>query len=197
MAGYRRAGAIVHLQIQTSSLKVEGEQRRFYTPDPIRRVQSLSVSEGKITGEVDGVDIVDVHSVDHPDSRNRGNGNMLSVVFTGHYEILRRQFGDHMHPGIAGENILVEHDGRLELADVERGLIIEGQDGRRIELGRVSVAHPCVEFSRFALDDLEAPAKQVSDTLKFLDNGTRGFYGIVTSELPVRIEAGDTLLIAR
>ena len=194
MSAYRTIGRIIHLQIQMSSLKVDGDPRRYYTPEPIRRVEALDVSEGRIVGSVEGRETVDVHSVAYPESRNRGNGNMLSVVFTGHYEILRQRYGEHMRHGIAGENMLVEYGQRLELSDVERGLVIEGQDERRIEFDTVSVAHPCVEFSRFALDDLDAPAKQVSETLKFLDNGTRGFYAVVTSPLPARIEIGDMLL---
>ena len=194
MFDFQPIGRIIQLQIQTSSMKVDGEPRRYYTPEPIRGVEALDLSEGRIIGLLDGCETVDVHSVAHPESRNRGNGNMLSVVFTGHYEILRQRYGQHMRPGIAGENMLVEYDRRLELSDVERGLVIEGQDGPRIEFDTVSVAHPCVEFSRFALDDLNAPAKQVSETLKFLDNGTRGFYAVVTSSLPARIEVGDMLL---
>ena len=194
MSDYRTIGRIIQLQIQTSSLKIDGEPRRYYTPEPIRRVEALDVLEGRIAGCVDGRDTVDVHCVAHPESRNRGNGNMLSVVFTGHYEILRQRYGEHMLPGIAGENMLVEYGQRLEPSDVERGLVIEGQDGRRIEFDTVSVAHPCVEFSRFALDDLNTPPKQVSETLKFLDGGTRGFYAVVTSPLPAWIEVGDMLL---
>lgn len=185
MSDFRPIGRIIHLQIQTSSLKVDGEPRRLYTPDPIRGVEALDVSEGSIVGLVDGCETIDVHSAAHQESRNRGNGNMLSVVFTGHYEILRERYGQHMCHGIAGESILVEYDNRLELSDVERGLAIEGGDGRRIEFGTVSVAHPCVEFSRFALDDLNAPAKQVSETLKFLDadNGGRSELGRLVRHL--------------
>lgn len=195
MSEYRPIGRVIRLQIQTSSLKVDAEPRRYYTPEPIRTVEALDVSEGKIVGLVDGRETVDVHSAAHPESRNRGNGNMLSVVFTGHYEILRERYGEHMLPGIAGENVLVEYNRRLELPEVEHGLMIEGWDGRRIEFNTVSVAHPCVEFSRFALGSLDASPKQVSETLKFLDGGTRGFYAVVTSPLPARIEMGDTLLI--
>ncbi|HEX2282693.1 MAG TPA: hypothetical protein VHG52_13125 [Thermomicrobiales bacterium] len=194
MADYRPVGTIVRVQIQRSSLKVDGDPRRYYTPEPILSVAGLDVSEGTIEGSVDGRPMVDVHSASHPDSRNRGNGNMLSVGFTGHYELMRGRFGSHLVDGIAGENILVEHSGKLTLADVERGLVVERPDGQRIEFGTVSVAHPCVEFSRFCLNDLNAHPKQVSETLKFLDGGTRGFYGIVTSPLPVRIEEGDLLL---
>lgn len=195
MAAYRTIGRIIRLQIQTSSLKVDGEPRRFYTPEPIRSVERLDVSDGRITGVVDGREILDIHSAAHADSRNRGNGNMLSVVFTGHYEMLRERFGPHLVNGIAGENILVECAGRQLLSDVERGLAIENHDGGRIEFDPVMVAHPCVEFSRFALDDLNAPAKSVSETLKFLDNGTRAYYGVVSSSLPARIEVGDLLVV--
>lgn len=194
MADYRNLGSIVHLQIQTSSLKVDGQPRRYYTPEPVRRVETLQVGDGTITGAVDGEEVLDIHSAAHPDSRNRGNGNMLSVVFTGHYRIMQEEFGPHLIPGVAGENILVEHDGRVSLADLQNGLIIEQADGNLVELGTVSIAHPCVEFSRFSLDDLDASPQDVSRTLRFLDAGTRGFYGIVTSALPATLRVGDRLL---
>lgn len=195
MAEFRSLGQIISLQIQTSSLKVDGEPRRYYTPEPIRQVQALEVGDGTIIGEVDGEPLLDIHSANHPNSRNRGNGNMLSVVFSGHYDIMQSEFGPHLIPGIAGENIRVEHEGRLTLDDVQAGLAIERPDGTIIRFDTISVAHPCVEFSRFALDDPDASPQEVSKTLRFLDGGTRGFYGVVTSELPATIQVGDRLLV--
>ena len=195
MTEYRSLGQIISLQIQTSSLKVDGQPRRYYTPEPIRQVQALEVDDGTITGEVDGEPLLDIHSANHPQSRNRGNGNMLSVVFSGHYDIMQTEFGQHLVPGIAGENILVQRDGRLTLDDVQAGLAIERPDGTLIQLDTVAVAHPCVEFSRFALDNLDASPQEMSQTLRFLDGGTRGFYGTVTSALPATIGVGDRLLV--
>lgn len=195
MPDYRSLGSIVHVQVQTSSLKVDGEPRRYYTPEPIRNVERLYINDGVISGLLDGLELLDVHCVLYPESRNRGNGNMLSVGFTGHYEIMQQEFGAHLVPGIAGENILVEHPGRLTLEDVERGLAIRTSDGEIQEFGTVSVAHPCVEFSRFSLDDLNANPKDVSKALKFLDGGTRGFYAVATSELPAMIRPGDELFV--
>lgn len=193
MSDYRPIGRIVRLQIQTSSLKIGGE-RRYYTPEPIRQVEALAIAEGSIAALVDGEETVDVHSAVHPQSRNRGNGNMLSVLFTGHYKEMRERFGEHIVEGVAGENILVEYDDRLYLDDVQAGLAIEGPDGRRITFDTVSVAHPCVEFSRFSCGDPYVPIRQVSEALMFLDRGTRGYYAVVSSELPSRIEVGDLLL---
>lgn len=187
-------GNIVRLQIQISSLKIDGEPGRYFTTEPIRRATALEIDEGTITANVDGRRTLDVHSARHPDSRNRGNGNMLSVLFTGHYSLLRERFGSHVVDGVAGENILVECPERVTLENIERGLMIERKTGERIHLDTVAVAHPCTEFSRYCLDDLNADPGEVSRTLKFLDNGTRGYYGIVTSRLPARIEIGDRLL---
>jgi MOSC domain-containing protein YiiM len=158
-------------------------------------VERLHVADGVVSGRLNGREVLDVHCAAHPESRNRGNGNMLSVVFTGHYELMQQEFGQHLVPGIAGENILVECAGRLTLDDVQGGLAVRGDDGGLLEFGSVSVAHPCVEFSRFSLDDLEASPKDVSRTLRFLDAGTRGFYCVVTSELPAAIHIGDELLV--
>jgi hypothetical protein len=195
MADYRSLGTIIHVQVQTSSLKVDGEPRRYYSPDPIRKVERLYINEGVISGLLDGLELLDVHCALYPESRNRGNGNMLSVGFTGHYEIMQQEFGPHLAPGIAGENIMVEHPGRLTLEDVQGGLAICTREGEILELGTVSVAHPCVEFSRFSLDNLDASPQDVSQTLKFLDGGTRGFYGVATSSLPATIYPGDELLV--
>jgi hypothetical protein len=195
MAGYRSLGRIINLQIQTASLKVDAKPRSFYTPEPIRPVERLYVADGVIAGAVDGMEVLDVHCVVHPASRNRGNGNMLSVGFTGHYDLMRSEFGEHLVPGIAGENILVERSGHLELSDLEHGVAIRGADGSLIEFDQVGVAHPCVEFSRFSLNDLEADPREVSQTLRFLDGGTRGFYCTVTSGLPAVIRVGDELLV--
>ena len=195
MSQYRSLGRIIGLQIQTSSLKVDGEPHRYYTPDPIRKVERLYVADGVVSGKLDGQEVLDVHCAMHPESRNRDNGNMLSVVFAGHYEQMQQEFGNHLVPGIAGENILVDHAGRLTLDDVQAGLAIKGADGCLVEFGTVSVAHPCAEFSRFSLDNLDASPQDVSKTLRFLDGGTRGFYCVVTSELPATIQVGDELLV--
>lgn len=195
MESYRTLGRIIALQIQTASLKVDAEPRAYYTPEPIRPVERLHIADGVIAGSVDGLEVLDVHCVAHPASRNRGNGNMLSVVFTGHYELMRAEFGTHLVPGIAGENILVEHDGRLTLDDLQHGVAIRTIDGSLIRFDSVAVAHPCVEFSRFSLDDLNADPRDVSQTLRFLDGGTRGFYCTVSSELPATIHIGDELMV--
>lgn len=195
MENYRSLGRIIALQIQTASLKVDAVPRARYSPDPIRQVDRLYVADGVIAGSVDGLEVLDVHCAVHPASRNRGNGDMLSVVFTGHYDLMRAEFGDHLVPGIAGENILVEHGGRLTLADLEHGVAIQREDGSVICFDTVAVAHPCVEFSRFSLDDLEADPREVSQTLRFLDGGTRGFYVTVSSDLPATIQVGDEFLV--
>jgi hypothetical protein len=70
-------------------------------------------------------------------------------------------------------------------------VVIETLDGGVIELSALSVAHPCVEFSRFAMGDLAAPAIDVSDTLRFLDDGVRGFYARVDSVRPLRAKVGN------
>ena len=96
-----------------------------------------------------------------------------------------------MVAGIAGENILVETERPVDLDEIAAGIVIEGMDGRRIELTSVSVAHPCVEFSRFVMGDPQAPSIAVSETLRFLGDGLRGYYALVEAREPLRIELGD------
>lgn len=187
----REIGRIIRLQVQVSSMKAGPPKARFYDPTPINEVAWLDLNHDGVTAVIDGERIVDVHNATHPASKNRARTNGLSVGFTSHYERMRERFAGHIIDGIAGENILVETDEPISLDEISDGLIIEGAGGRAIELSQVSVAHPCVEFSRFALNDLSAPPSAVSEALRFLEHGLRGYYALVTLDLPLRVQPGD------
>lgn len=101
----------------------------------------------------------------------------MSVGLTGHYARMRERFGNHLTDGIAGENILIDADRMLTEEDVSRGVVIETSAGL-VALTAVAGAPPCVEFSRFCagygLD--QRSDRVISETLKFLNQGMRGFY---------------------
>lgn len=203
LEGYREVGRIIQLQIQRQSLKHPLEPRpenrrspeRYYDPQHILASDELWVTDS-IAAVAQGEDyVLDVHAAAHPHSRNRGNGNMLSIGFTSHYDKMRERFGGHMINGIAGENILVEASGVFEVEDFQRGLAIQTRDGQTIVFDEVAVAVPCVEFSRFCLGDRYADPRPTSEALRFLDNGTRGFYAYISSGLPAMIHPNDRLLV--
>jgi len=184
-------GRIVRLQIQTSSLKAGPPKGRYYDPEPLREAEWLELTADGAVAVIDGERVVDVHNATHPATKNRDGINPLSIGFTSHYKQMRDLFDQHLINGIAGENILVETTSLVGFNQARGGFVIEGEDGRRIEFGSVSIAHPCVEFSRFALNDRAAAPLVVSKALGQLDSGVRGFYGSVASGEPVRIEIGD------
>jgi hypothetical protein len=191
----RSLGRIVRLQVQTASLKVGARPRR-YDPGPLLAVPAVRLTpEGVVGLTPDGQDIVDVHHRHHPASKNRDGENGLSIGFTWHYRAMRDRFGDHLDDGLAGENILVETDRSIDEDELAGGLLIAGQDGARLSLHSVFVAAPCVEFTRFALrwpDDVR-PDRSVTEALKFLDNGLRGYYASYAGP-PAVIAVGDRVL---
>jgi hypothetical protein len=192
----RLIGAIVRLQVQESSLKV-GDKPRRYDPAPIRSVPALRVSAAGVVGLAEsGESILDVHHHDHPASKNRGGENGISLGFTGHYGEMRQRFGQHLADGIAGENILIEADRKFVVDELAAGVVVEGNDGRWLELRPVIVAAPCVEFSRYALKFPEdaRPDATVTEALRFLDAGTRGFYATYKGE-PAVIEVGARVFL--
>jgi hypothetical protein len=191
----RFLGTIVRLQVQRSSLKLGERPNRWYDPSPLLALPSLLVGEAGVVGLTDDGPIVDVHNAEHPQSKNRGE-NGVSVGFTGHYRAMRRRFGGHLPDGIAGENVLVETDARVSELDLMNGLLIEASDGSNVFLNQLVVAEPCVEFSRYALDDPDAPPDDpgLREALTFLRNGTRGFYAVYRST-PIRIAVGDRVLV--
>ena len=185
-------GEIVRLQVQAESLKVGQAPRHRYDPAPIRAVPTLRLDAGGATGLTDwGDEIEDIHHALHPASKHRGT-NGLSVLFTGHYAAMRKRFGPHLTDGIAGENVLVAHDGFIGEDDLTPGPIVETTEGLRLELSRVIVAAPCVEFARYALrfPDVERPDRTVTDAVRFLDGGMRGYYAAYEGD-PIVIRAGD------
>jgi len=190
-------GRIGRVQVQISSLKSGPPNGRYYDPAPLREVEWLEMNHDGVTAIVDGEHVVDVHNATHPATKNRDGINPISIGFTSHYDRMRERFDGHLVNGIAGESILVETDTPVELDIVAGGFTIECADGRSIDLVDVSVAHPCVEFSRFALNDRAAPPLVVSEALRFLDNGLRGYYATVQSTEPIRVEPGDRVFAIR
>ena len=184
-------GRICRLQVQTSSLKAGPPRGRYYDPEPIRNATSLELTADGAVAIIDGECVVDVHNASHPETKNRQGINPLSIGFTSHYDQMREHFDQHLVNGIAGENMLVETTRSVDFHQARAGFVIEGEDGRRIELGSVNIAHPCVEFSRFALNDRAAAPLIVSAALGFLDNGLRGYYTSVATHEPLRVEVGD------
>lgn len=172
-------GTIVRLQIQRSSLKVDGERFRRYDPAPLFAVERLQLTPAGVVAEDEaGESLIDVHNAHHPGSKHRDGINGVSVGFTSHYAAMRDRFGPHLPDGIAGENILITADRRIAPDEVAAGLMIETAAGKLAPLAQVIVAAPCVEFSRFALrfPETERPDRTVTEAIQFLDNGLRGYY---------------------
>jgi hypothetical protein len=193
----RLIGTIVRMQVQESSLKV-GDKPRRYDPAPIQSVPALSVSSAGVVGLAEnGQSIVDVHNHDHPASKNRRGENGISIGFTGHYRVMRQRFGQHLADGIAGENILIEADRQFQEEELAGGVVVEGTGGKQLELRPVIVAAPCVEFSRYALQfpDDARPDTTVTEALRFLDAGMRGFYATYDGE-PAMVEVGARVFLA-
>lgn len=178
-------GPIVLLQIQIRSLKRGERPRRWYDPEPLTAVPAIQVDPGGVTGIDASGDptIGDVHHRDHADSKFRGE-NGVSIGFTSHYGRMRERFGDHLRTGTAGENIIVRTDHVLEEDDVAGGFVVMSHRAP-VELGSVESVKPCAEFSKWCLryphDSL--PDAAVTDALKFLFSGTRGFLATIEATI--------------
>lgn len=192
----RRLGEIIRLQVQVESIKTGKKPHERYTPEEhLRPVEALHLNADGVQGVAsDGSILPDVHNRSHPRSKYRGN-NGISLCFTGHYGAMREQFGGHMTDGIAAEAILVAYDEMVPLAEIERGVVITGDD-REIRIGPWEVAHPCAPFAKYCLQFPEnaKPDKRITETLRFLEDGMRGFLAVYpeTTE-PAEIRLGDVV----
>ena len=186
-------GPVVRLQVQTESLKRGQRPHRVYDPSPLRPVERLRLSRrGAIGVTAGGEEIPDVHHPAHPLSQS-SPGREVSFGFTGHYAAMRDRHGPRLTPGCAGENILIETARVWRLEDFGGGLALRSAEtGELGPLERVSVAAPCVEFSRFTLDSPAASPQELKPVLQFLDAGTRGY--VFTPAGDFTLEVGDVLV---
>ncbi|GAB4510107.1 MAG: hypothetical protein OHK0046_06300 [Anaerolineae bacterium] len=186
----QRIGTIIQLQIQRESLKVGERPNSTYTPEAILAVPRLQLTPSGALGLTDADDtLLDVHNSQHPRTRHNGTDNSLSFNVTRHYTLMQQRFGAHITPGCAGENILIAFDDRLEIADVERGVVIETAEGE-VRLQSIRVAAPCTEFSQF-VQQRPVSGAELKETLQFLGDGMRGFYATLAESPTTIIQAGD------
>jgi len=194
----RELGPIVLLQVQRSGLKNPTSNgavvARRFDPAPLLQVPALRLTPDGVLGLVNGLpSIVDVHHTDHEDTRNVVV-NGVSIGFTGHYAALVERFGSHLPVGVAGENLIVGRDSIVDEATVAAGLAIRTADGELVQLRQVHAAEPCVEFTRFALrmSDADPSTPDVTDGLRFLRAGIRGFYASYAGT-DVTVRSGDVV----
>jgi hypothetical protein len=191
----REIGYIERLQVQLDSLKKGDKPNRYYDPTALRVVRALRLTIKGVIGITEGQELLDVHHADHPYSKNRQT-NAISFNLSPHYAQMQNHFGPHLEMGCAGENILIATDESFELDALSCGLIIKSQDGVQGRLTQVSVAHPCLSFSKYALKSGGASSDEIiKETLQFLDGGTRGFYCAWEGDALV-VRPGDRVFIA-
>ncbi len=196
----REIGRIKLVQVQRSPMKRENSLYSYYDPAPLLVVECLLPSSKGVIGlTAGGRQIVDVHHVDHPQSRNSRGKNGISIGFTSHYQAMRDRFGEQVVDGCAGENVLVETEETFRLADLGERLAIQNQQtGQFVYLTSFKVAAPCVEFTQYAANHgMPLPPEQLKSTLQFLDGGRRGFYAtVVDQDEVVAIQAGDRVFVS-
>jgi MOSC domain-containing protein YiiM len=188
-------GKVKLVQIQPSGLMIESGTGEIY--DPSRRVEVdslLITSLGIETVTAEGEHILDIHHISHPD-KAYDNKDLVSIGFTSHYEAMRKEFGEHMLDGVAGENIIIEYDREVWMDDLGQQIAIESaKTGRQALLDVVRVATPCNEFSHFAANSQgeRLQAAELKSTLQFLNNGRRGFLLVLSEgQEAVTVESGD------
>ena len=188
-------GRVKLVQLQPSGLIIETSSGYFY--DASRRVEVDHVhitSKGIEATLPEGEPVLDIHHIDHPD-KAYDNNDLICIGFTSHYDAMRARFGEHMVDGIAGENIIIEYGQEVWPEDLGSQIVIENIDtGHKTLLDVVCFAAPCDEFSHFAAQSQQErlPAVELKSTLKFLNNGRRGFLLVLSDgQETATVQPGD------
>lgn len=176
-------GTIAKLQIQLEPLKSGEGANRVYSSEKVQTVNSLRLTHRGVFGqEGNGSETMDVHHIDHPRTRNRGNENGISVGFLSNYDRMRDRFGGHVEDGMGGENILVQPVEEFSMDAIDTHLYVElTADKTLIKLENIIATPPCEPFSRF-ISQRQLKGTELKDTLQYLSDGTRGFYATLCFE---------------
>jgi hypothetical protein len=188
-------GRVKMVQLQPSGLIIETPSGAFYDASRRVEVNRLRItSKGIEATTPDGEHLLDIHHIDHPD-KAYDNDDLISIGFTSHYEAMRARFGEHMVDGTAGENIIIEYGEEVWSEDLGQQIVIESTvTEQRTLLDVVCFAAPCDEFSHFAARSQQErlPAVELKSTLKFLNNGRRGFLLVLSKgQETATVQPGD------
>jgi hypothetical protein len=188
----RLLGPIVRIQVQRNPVKSEG---KGYDPGPILAVEEAVIGPPGLIGRHDHAWLVDAHHASHPMSR-AGGRRALSIGFSEHYARMAERFGS-TPLGCAGENLIVETDRRVTLADLKGSVLVRTAEGE-VPLGGARVAAPCREFASFLLGRPDvAPREEISEHLAFLEDGMRGYIlDLKPLEGAHRVRLGDEVVVA-
>ena len=195
----RSLGTVKLVQLQPNGLIIEKDGGYFYDESRRVEVDQLSVnSKGIEATSPDGLHVLDIHHLDHPD-KEYDDDDLVCIGFTSHYDKMRERFGNHMVYGSAGENIIVENPKEIWLADLGSQIAIENQEtGQLLVLGEVQVAQPCDEFSHFAAQRQKErlPAQELKEILQFLSDGRRGFLMVLKEgQAEGTVRRGDKVFV--
>ncbi|MCP4960333.1 MAG: hypothetical protein GY925_13825, partial [Actinomycetia bacterium] len=171
-------GVVKLVQLQPDGLIVDGPGPGPTTSvyDASRRVavDRLHISPRGIEATLPGGEsVLDIHHLDHP-GKAYDDDDLVCVGFSGHYEAMRGEFGEHMVDGIAGENIIIECEGEIWLDDLGETLTIENQDtGELATFKSARIAAPGVEFSRLCAQrpDDDVSGAELGEIWRFLGRG--------------------------
>ena len=203
-ADTRRLGTVSLVQLQPNGLIIDAPEASpvssYYDAGRRVEVDRLEISSRGIEATLPtGERVLDIHHLDHPE-KAYDDDDLVCVGFTAHYDAMRTEFGEHMVDGIAGENIVIDFADEVWPEDLGDELAIENQKtGEMAMLRMVSLASPCVEFSRFCLQRPydEVPGRRMGEILQFLGNGRRGFLLLFDDSLDVvTVRPGDRAFLA-
>ena len=169
MGEWIEVGQIVMLQVQRDSLR----KGPVYSPRNLAEVSVLRLTPDGPIG-FDGVSwVVDRHHRAHPASARFDPARALSIGFTSHYEYMWKRF-DPIPLGSAGENVIVDSDRMVSLADLRGGIRVETSHGSA-SIATAAIAQPCAPFTRFATGRRDARAEEIVEDRDRLRRGVRGF----------------------
>ncbi|MCL4252329.1 MAG: hypothetical protein KJ043_00950, partial [Anaerolineae bacterium] len=180
--------------------KIGEKPNQYYKPDPLLVVDSVRLTPNGVIGlTADGGELLDAHHANHPNTRNVENRNGISIAFTFFYQQMQNRFGETATLGIAGENIIIDDGGNLNVEDIAQGatLIIENvTTGAKNSFTIGRGIPPCRPFTRYLTQNPTLDGDELENHLQFLSDGMRGFYVFLedNAQQPV-IQAGDKVYI--
>ena len=174
MGDWIEVGQVVKLQVQRDRLRA-GNVYRLHN---LAEVSALRLTPDGPIGFDGSSWVVDRHHRAHPSAVHYNPARALSIGFTSHYRYIWERF-EPIPLGAAGENLIVDTDRRVTLADLAGGIRIETFTDSAL-IATAAIAEPCVPFTRLVTGRPDARASEIVEERTHLRRGIRGFVMALT-----------------
>ena len=189
MAEWTTVGSLVKIQVAGQRIR----NGPVYNPEPLLEVAGARLSADGVVGFDGRGWVLDSHHRSHPERTAWKSHRVLLIGFEANYRRLWEEFRP-VALGTAGENLIFSSDRFIAPEEAAGGIRIGNGEGE-VVLETAGPAIACLPFTRFMLEQPDAPDEELAEPRNRLSQGLRGFVTPYDREEPFDVRPGAEVAV--